>query len=82
VKGVFSRLQNCLDNLTAIEAWHQTLGLNPRLQLNQPNAVLRRWQAWRLVPAPNLGYRAAASGTILAALLIPRGFAERIASRT
>jgi len=50
-KGVRSRLQTCLDNLTEIEAWRQTLGLTLRLQLNHPNAVLRRWQASRQAPA-------------------------------
>jgi hypothetical protein len=49
-KGVRSRLQTCLDNLPAIEAWRQTLGLTLRLQLNHPNAVLRRWQATRAEP--------------------------------
>ena len=44
-KGVRSRLQNCLDRLPEIEAWRRTLGLTQRLQLNHPNAVLRRWQA-------------------------------------
>ena len=46
-KGVRSTLQTCLDNLPDIEAWRQTLGLTLRLQLNHPNAVLRRWQASR-----------------------------------
>jgi hypothetical protein len=46
-KGVRSRLQTCLDNLTEIEAWRNTLGLTLRLQLNHPNAVFRRWQASR-----------------------------------
>ena len=46
-KGVRSRLQTCLDNLTAINAWRDTIGLTLRLQLNHPNAVLRRWQAAR-----------------------------------
>jgi hypothetical protein len=50
-KGVRSRLQDCLDNLPAIEAWRQTLGLTQRLQLNHPNAVLRRFQASRQAPA-------------------------------
>jgi hypothetical protein len=49
-KGVRSRLQTCLDNLTEIEAWRQNLGLTLRLQLNHPNAVLRRWQASRADP--------------------------------
>lgn len=44
-KSVRSRLQSCLDNLPAIEAWRQEIGLTLRLQLNHPNAVLRRWQA-------------------------------------
>jgi hypothetical protein len=44
-KGVRSRLQDCLDILPEIEAWRQTLGLTQRLQLNHPNAVLRRFQA-------------------------------------
>jgi hypothetical protein len=50
-KGVRSRLQTCLDNLTEIEAWRQTLGLTLRLQLNHPNAVFRRWQTSRQAPA-------------------------------
>jgi hypothetical protein len=49
-KGVRSRLQTCLENLPAIEAWRQTLGLTLRLQLNHPNAVLRRWQATHQAP--------------------------------
>ena len=49
-KGVRSRLQTCLDQLPEIEAWRQTLGLTQRLQLNHPNAVLRRFQASRAVP--------------------------------
>jgi hypothetical protein len=49
-KGVRSRLQTCLDNLTAIEAWRQTLGLTQRLQLNHPNAVYRRWQSAKAAP--------------------------------
>src|ERR1700730_8273358 len=49
-KGVRSRLQTCIDNLTEIEAWRQTIGLTLRLQLNHPNAVLRRWQTARQVP--------------------------------
>jgi hypothetical protein len=49
-KGVRSRLQTCLDHLPEIEAWRQTLGLTLRLQLNHPNAVLRRWQAARAAP--------------------------------
>jgi hypothetical protein len=52
-KGVRSRLQTCLENLTEIEAWRQTLGLTLRLQLNHPNAVFRRWQASRQAPAKN-----------------------------
>jgi hypothetical protein len=46
-KGTRSRLQTCLDNLLAIEAWRQTIDLGLRLQLSHPNAVLRRWQASR-----------------------------------
>src|SRR5262249_38910151 len=42
-----SHLQTCLDNLPAIEAWRQTIGLGLRLQLNHPYTVLRRWQASR-----------------------------------
>jgi hypothetical protein len=54
-KGVRSRLQTCLNDLPAIEAWRQTLGLTLRLQLNHPNAVLRRWQASRQT-APRGGH--------------------------
>jgi hypothetical protein len=49
-KGVRSRLQSCLDNLPAIEAWRQTLGLTQRLQLNHPNAVWRRFQTAQSIP--------------------------------
>jgi hypothetical protein len=52
-KGARSRLQDCLDNLPAIEAWRQTLGLTQRLQLNHPNAVWRRFQATRQHPSPD-----------------------------
>jgi hypothetical protein len=54
-KGVRSRLQSCLDNLPSIEAWRQSLGLTQRLQLNHPNAVLRRWQATHQAPAKEPG---------------------------
>lgn len=54
-KGVRSRLQTCLDNLPAIEAWRQSLGLTQRLQLNHPNAVLRRFQASHSMPEKEKG---------------------------
>jgi hypothetical protein len=54
-KGVRSRLLTCLDNLPAIEAWRQTLGLTQRLQLNHPNAVLRRWQTAKAMPNKDPG---------------------------
>ena len=44
-KGVRSRLQTCIENLPAVEAWRATLGLKRRLELNHPNTVLRRWKA-------------------------------------
>jgi hypothetical protein len=43
-KGARSRLQACIENLPAIEAWRSTLGLGRRLELNHPSAVLRNWQ--------------------------------------
>ena len=49
-KGVRSRLQNCLDHQTEIDAWRQNIGLAQRLQLNHPNAVWRRWQAAKTMP--------------------------------
>ena len=61
-KGVRSRLQTCLDNLPELEAWRQTLGLTLRLQLNHPNAVLRRWQAAREAPAKKKGNGSPAPG--------------------
>jgi hypothetical protein len=54
-KGVRSRLQSCLDNLPAIEAWRQTLGLTLRLQLNHPNAIRRRFQAAKALPGKDKG---------------------------
>jgi hypothetical protein len=54
-KGVRSRLQDCLDNLPAIEAWRQNIGLAQRLQLNHPNAVWRRWQATSRQASPKEG---------------------------
>jgi hypothetical protein len=54
-KGARSRLQTCLDYLPEIEAWRQTLGLTQRLQLNHPNAVLRRWQASLATPKDHAG---------------------------
>ena len=52
-KGVRSRLQNCLDNLPAIESWRQNIGLGQRLQLNHPNTVWRKWQAAQAAPKGN-----------------------------
>jgi hypothetical protein len=46
-KATRSYLQTCLDNLPAIEAWRQTIGLGLRLQLSHPYTVLRRWRASR-----------------------------------
>ena len=54
-KGARSRLQTCLDHLPEIEAWRRTLGLTQRLQLNHPNAVLRRWQASLAMPKGRVG---------------------------
>jgi hypothetical protein len=54
-KGVRSRLQTCLDHLPEIEAWRRTLGLTQRLQLNHPNAVLRRWQMSTAMPNDRAG---------------------------
>lgn len=54
-KGTRSHLQTCLDNLPAIEAWRQTIGLGPRLRLNHPYTVLRRWGASRQSTIANTG---------------------------
>jgi hypothetical protein len=54
-KGARSRLQTCLDHLPEIEAWRRTLGLTQRLQLNHPNAVLRRWQMSTAIPKGSAG---------------------------
>src|SRR6266446_9139427 len=54
-KGVRSRLQNCLDNLPAIEAMRQNMGLTQRLQLNHPNAIWRRFQAAQLAAEKTKG---------------------------
>jgi hypothetical protein len=56
-KGVRFRLQNCIDNLPAIESWRQTMSLRQRLQLHHPETVWRKWQAAaraaRTTPPPN-----------------------------
>jgi|SRR5215469_2012274 len=41
-KGVRSRLEDCMDNLPAIEAWRETLGAR-RADFNHPNTVWRQW---------------------------------------
>lgn len=48
--GVRSRLQKLIDNLPAVEAWRQTLGLAQRLEYNHPNTVWRRFEKRALVP--------------------------------
>jgi hypothetical protein len=59
-KGARSRLQNVIDNLPAIEAWRQNMGLTQRLRLNHPTVVWQNWQRAQTVtkptgeaPAPN-----------------------------
>jgi hypothetical protein len=54
-KATRSHLQTCLDNLPAIEAWRQTIGLGLQLRLNHPYTVLRRWQASRQPAAAGTG---------------------------
>lgn len=39
-----SRLQDCIDNLPAIERWRGTLTRTRRAELNHPNSVWRNWQ--------------------------------------
>ena len=43
-KGDRSRLFDCLENLSAIHGWRQTLPLNQRVRLNHPNSIWRNWQ--------------------------------------
>ena len=52
-KATRSRLFDLLDNLDAVEKWHQSLPTNRRLAINHPNTVWRHWQRSKVVPDPN-----------------------------
>jgi hypothetical protein len=43
-KGVRSRLFDCLQRRSEIEAWRSTLPLSKRLHVNHPNTIWRNWQ--------------------------------------
>jgi hypothetical protein len=44
-KSLRSRLLACMENLTAINEWLETLPLKKRLSLNNPETVFRNWKA-------------------------------------
>jgi hypothetical protein len=45
-KSIRSRLFDVMDSREQIENWRRTLPLSERLNLNHPNAVLRKWKAF------------------------------------
>lgn len=49
-KSARSRLQNCIDQLPAVEKWRRTLTISERLQLNHPTTVLRKFLAATATP--------------------------------
>jgi hypothetical protein len=49
-KTVRTRLQDCIDNLPAIEEWRRTLALSDQMKWNHPTTVLTRWKASRNIP--------------------------------
>jgi hypothetical protein len=51
-KGTRTRVLECLEHRTEIEKWRETLTEGERLQLNHPDAVLRKWKA-KTVPDPD-----------------------------
>ena len=60
-KGDRSRLFDCLENLSAIHGWRQTLPLNQRVRLNHPNSIWRNWQKSKTTvdtrPSPTAKYK-------------------------
>jgi hypothetical protein len=59
-KGTRSRLLDCLEHRTEIEAWRSVLTGSERFRFNHPNTVLRKWQAATTVPDPNAKPRTSA----------------------
>jgi hypothetical protein len=52
-KGIRSRLLDCLEHRTEIEAWRSVRTGSERFRFNHPNTVFRKWKAATTVPDPN-----------------------------
>ena len=52
-KGTRSRLLDCLEHRTEIEAWRSVLTGSERFRFNHPNTLWRKWRAATTVPDPN-----------------------------
>ena len=52
-KGTRSRLLDCLEHRTEIEAWRSARTGSERFRFNHPNTVFRKWKATTTVPDPN-----------------------------
>jgi hypothetical protein len=52
-KGTRSRLLDCLEHRTEIEAWRSVLTGSERFRLNSPSAVFRKWRAATAIPDPD-----------------------------
>jgi hypothetical protein len=62
-KGDRSRLFDCLDHRTEIDAWRQTLPLNQRVRLNHPNSIWRNWQKSTIAGRTTVAPRASPTAT-------------------
>lgn len=57
-KAARSRLFEMMARIMEIEAWRATLTVSQKLDLNHPNAIMRKWKASTVVPDPNAPVKA------------------------